>query len=451
MSADLDQNERGPLVQRGVIRQTARALAFLLIALAGMGVAHSHRSFAVLRVGPLFILDAVFLIWIPLACISGIQPLLRHWKVLLLPGLYFSWGMALLIADIIGSWGQTPWMQMSRHSILFIYPMMWLTVSLWMVLTDRKLTWLTLGAIFLITLEKTVQLEIVTNISIGPLVALPFLFLLTHIARLQSESKPVPRRYWVGFLALGLFTYYPFWEMWFHSMQRTILLILVMLSFGVPYLLCVHEKWNRRIAFKSSFAAITILLSGFMIGSVGRAIHIEDRPWESFKHNFYSSMQHGEDVPDKNDPKSQPFQARYRKFSWLQAIADWKRRPILGIGFIPSVPSYVLPTRRNTGGFEAPGDPPVNGPHNSYLNVLARMGVIGLLLLLMTGAYWLKCARKVILNPGIPGLLALFLFFVPLNGALHALFNIGFESPHNSFVMWLFAGWTIGTSLEKTV
>jgi hypothetical protein len=37
---------------------------------------------------------------------------------------------------------------------------------------------------------------------------------------------------------------------------------------------------------------------------------------------------------------------------------------------------------------------------------------------------------------------------LPVNGAIHAFFNIGFESPHNSMVMWLVFGMLVTSHRE---
>jgi O-antigen ligase len=124
---------------------------------------------------------------------------------------------------------------------------------------------------------------------------------------------------------------------------------------------------------------------------------------------------------------------------WKTALRDWRSHPVLGIGFLPEVPSYVQPWAPNTGNYESFHAPPVSGPHNSYLSVLARMGLVGsglflwLMVVLLRQA--IALARE---HPhAIPELL---LLFIPLNGAVHAFFNVGFESPHRCMILWLVSG-----------
>ena len=156
------------------------------------------------------------------------------------------------------------------------------------------------------------------------------------------------------------------------------------------------------------------------------------------------SMQHGEHVPTAEDPT--PFQFRARGFMWRRAIKDWRQNPLFGIRFIPEVPSYIRSWRANTGGFPWPNDPPTSGPHNSYLSVLARMGIIGFVFLTMIAFVWLRTVFR-LCREGSMDLIDLFFIFVPLNGAVFAFFNVGFESPHNCVLMWLFLGFLFAQRL----
>ena len=148
-------------------------------------------------------------------------------------------------------------------------------------------------------------------------------------------------------------------------------------------------------------------------------------------------MRHGEDTP--GDPKSRIIEFRVRRYMWNSAFSQWLRSPIIGIGFLPEVPSDIQPGAPNVGGYQAVGTPPVSGPHNSYLSILTRMGVIGFILFGWLMAALLRRAWALIgQHPQtIPDLL---LIVIPLNGLIHAAVNVGLESPHHCMLLWLVAG-----------
>jgi hypothetical protein len=170
--------------------------------------------------------------------------------------------------------------------------------------------------------------------------------------------------------------------------------------------------------------------------------------WSKIMNNAMKSLQHSEDVPDASNPR--PFQFHMRKFLWQTAIADWRQNRIFGIGFILEVPSYMRPGWPNIGGFVDKNDPPVSGPHNSYLSVLARMGIIGLVLLIILTVQTFRSISALFRERPVSFTDAFFIV-VPVNGAIHAVFNVGFESPHRCMLMWLFIGFLFArTSLPRS-
>ena len=153
--------------------------------------------------------------------------------------------------------------------------------------------------------------------------------------------------------------------------------------------------------------------------------------------NVNNAMLHGEDRPIPGRTKN--FVMRTRRFMWKMAIHDWLQRPWIGMGFVSVVPSYVTPNLTNVVVAKIFERPPVAGPHNSYLSVLARDGVIGsIVFICILGAVFNGVYRFLRRSPLALG--ELILCFVPLNGLFYALLNSGFESPHNCFLLWLYSG-----------
>jgi O-antigen ligase len=130
----------------------------------------------------------------------------------------------------------------------------------------------------------------------------------------------------------------------------------------------------------------------------------------------------------------------FRKTMWLDALGLYAESPIVGIGFQRPVVYRVL----WGGDLHVPNDgnwyagrqlPPISGPHNSYLNALVRMGVLGLLYLplhafaaarLWSSRYWGS-------------------FFLLMAQAVYALFNVGLEGPVRSALLLL----ALGVALKK--
>jgi O-antigen ligase len=120
---------------------------------------------------------------------------------------------------------------------------------------------------------------------------------------------------------------------------------------------------------------------------------------------------------------------------WRDAGQLVWQHPWLGVGLREPVVRRVyaghgkfLP---NEGGFESPGAAPISGPHNSYLNAAARLGLPAALLLLSLHAL------------AFFTLLQYELFFAAWSlggGVLYAFFNVGLEGPLRSFSLLLFLG-----------
>lgn len=113
----------------------------------------------------------------------------------------------------------------------------------------------------------------------------------------------------------------------------------------------------------------------------------------------------------------------FRWYLWQDAWEKFAEKPLAGIGMEEQVVSRLYVGKGlfkpNTGGWETPVSPPVSGPHNSYLNAIARLGIWGVILpLLFLATMWRLFSR------GYPALGYAF-----LAQAVYALLNVGLEGP----------------------
>lgn len=133
----------------------------------------------------------------------------------------------------------------------------------------------------------------------------------------------------------------------------------------------------------------------------------------------------------------------FRYYMWKDALDLFLENPILGIGFKEQVvyrifggaDKYVPNDSKSWGD---PSAPPISGPHNSYLNALARIGIAAILLLALhlvsicalwaRGRHW---AAALIYGQ-----------------AIYAFFNVGLEGPTRSFFLLLAIGLAIKEAPE---
>jgi O-antigen ligase len=119
----------------------------------------------------------------------------------------------------------------------------------------------------------------------------------------------------------------------------------------------------------------------------------------------------------------------FRGTMWKDAWDLFLEHPFLGIGFQKQVVHRVY----STSGLFSPNDgswgnymqPPIAGPHNSYLNAIARIGILGIFFLVLH--LW---ALKVLIVNKYWGCVALL-----LGQIIYAGFNVGLEGPVRSFFL----------------
>jgi glycosyltransferase involved in cell wall biosynthesis len=169
-----------------------------------------------------------------------------------------------------------------------------------------------------------------------------------------------------------------------------------------------------------------------------------------------SVLQTGSEMIEKADPKRRSENTsdgleKFRYFMWLDAWNLFKSAPVTGIGFFkPVVYRAYFGSGEfydNTqGSFEqrsqkvfSKDSPPIAGPHNSYLNALARMGIFGIgFLLLHLACLWLFVTRCYFAC-----------FFVLFWQILYAFFNVSLEGPIRSFPLLLLIGVGLKLTIEK--
>ena len=455
----------------------SKNLALLIILILVIGVVVFHRGFVKIKIGPFYFLEFGLILWLPLAIYNGLRFLSKNFYLLKGTALFFAFGLLHLFLDFMENKDPVTRNELIRifqHCILFVYPLLWMTVGLWIGYVHQVCVKIFCFILFFTNIFPNFLGQNISNISIGPLLSLPMtLYLHLYLKNMSTTTKNKSEKTFL--ILLIFFTFIPFWRMWFNgSMQRTSLLLLCFIIFSAPQLIECGKKLKLQ-SLKTSLIACLVIIFGFAFSSFFKItleyfdkLNVVHNPNEQqaidyrnkhkqeqkkhsmlsiFKLDFLTSMQHGEDFPDEELPNNQtqnPFQARFRRFCWKTAVSDWLEKPIFGLGFIPEVPSYILPDIKNTGGFESKNAPPVSGPHNSYLSILARMGIIGIFSFLFIGLLWLKNIN--FFNPNFMSkmeldmITGLLLFYIPLNGAIMAFFNVGLEAPHNSMVMWLVAG-----------
>ena len=129
-----------------------------------------------------------------------------------------------------------------------------------------------------------------------------------------------------------------------------------------------------------------------------------------------------------------------RLHMWTSALKSWRLHPIVGIGFVPEVPTEVSLGVKNTWGLESGYAPPISGPHNSFLSIVARTGIVGSLLFIWMIYTFFRQAWTICHVSQPIGIFELLLFILPINGVIYASFNVGFESPPRAMLMWFFLG-----------
>ncbi len=421
-----------------VSRTWARRFAYLFLALAAAGIA-SPTDFTHFHVGPLHSLELILLGWFATLILARTGTLLSRQKPLWPAASFFIWGAILFAIDLIYRRDQISdpltMQRVWQHAVLFVYPVVWMTAGLWLAATDRAITALIILIVLLMNTLPSLLGDIVANLSLGPLTSVVLVVCLD-----KALSWPVRSAerlaYWFISLGLALVTFFPYWRLWYIDapMQRTSLMVLLFMLVATPLL-----RRKKLSSLRTVAITLPVFALGFAIASTGKpAVSIADHVADTI---FGSTEKTGMDTSARLTNFSL---STVRKFWWHQAVQDWKQNPMTGVGFIPEVPSLIvrgLPndwqTVRENPQFHSTS--PISGPHNSYLTILARMGIIGFGLFLLIAANWLWTIWPLIRGREL-NLYEIMVIMLPVSGAIHALLNIGLETPRSCALLWFFAG-----------
>lgn len=420
----------------------------LLVALLGAGVLYS--SFDRIRLGPFYILEWIFATWLIVTAATGTWRDAiagwnwRPWRDVRAGAFFFAlWCGLVAVSDLCFRRDEiASFERFAQHCLLFVYPLMWTLAGAW--LARQPLRPLAIATCVLVVLNGVIPIVrhmSWINMSTGALCSL----LPVYFASRACEQASGRHRYLAVVLAAAMPVFWPFWREWRAAdIQRVTLgLYLFMLGAG-PFVM----NWHRKVRALAQSAMLLGLFAGGIV-AVSIAGSSGAPAAESLRSSFYGALQHGEDFKYDRGGFKVPgasFGFNDRRFWWRTSYEDWLKNPLTGIGFGPEVPSYVRAGVRNDGIFAGAPDmqsylpkKPISGPHNSYLTILVRTGPLGLFAMGLIVVSILLAALKVARRSQV-SVLELTAIFIALNGFLHAFVQLGFETPRNCVLLWLFAG-----------
>ena len=136
----------------------------------------------------------------------------------------------------------------------------------------------------------------------------------------------------------------------------------------------------------------------------------------------------------------------WRQHLWKQVIAGWRQNPWFGRGFGPRMYMTDVTGGRAVG----PDGKWISGPHNSYLTILFRMGLVGLF------GFCFFCVPVVMrsfsrmLNQVRGGnFLGALNFATFLSIAFFTFFNVSLENPQSGIWFWVFLGILVAEQREN--
>lgn len=132
----------------------------------------------------------------------------------------------------------------------------------------------------------------------------------------------------------------------------------------------------------------------------------------------------------------------WRYHLWASAMQEWKQKPLLGVGFgEPIVKSVSF-------GYLFIDGKRISGPHNSFITLLYRLGVVGVLAFL---SIWLTplllTLFSAVFRNGDAEVLASATAGICM--AFFCAFNICLESPQGGVPFWLFLGLLWVSSIKR--
>jgi hypothetical protein len=199
----------------------ARFSAYGCLFLAALGTSFGARNFAIVHVGPFYILESLFSVWFLFAFIGGREilfskPMRATVRMALL---IMGYGFSLLLYDGVTMHVAQQTLSLPRvlqHSILYVYPFMWILAGAWLFFINPQVTDFLAWAILLVTGYNNLKGENIHNFAVGPLGVL-FSLILLH----QAWESRYRWRALAGSIVVGLLAFWPYGEMLHTTVQRT--------------------------------------------------------------------------------------------------------------------------------------------------------------------------------------------------------------------------------------
>ncbi len=240
-------------------------------------------------------------------------------------------------------------------------------------------------------------------------------------------------RAWPVLMLVGLALGVNYWEKYQRTALVGIVFTVALLFYSLP---------ERRVRILNRLG---LLLLFFSIGLLtwqplgARNIVTHQKSWWIPQQSEHWSLSTGLGVIAKSQPLQKAQLNEYglevfRSSMWMDAFNLFLSRPLVGIGFQKQVVHRIFSGgtiyHPNDGSWALIPQPPISGPHNSYLNAIARLGILGALFMVMH----LLAGRRLWLNECYG------CFFLLVSGVIYAFFNVGLEGPIHSFLLLTMIG-----------
>jgi len=417
------------IVSRTVALQARQIGLVALIALV-VGTAAFNRDFALLRLGPVYVTELALAILCVTAAVELVQGKVKlfpkdkraKWVVIAALG-YLIWGTVRLGPDLIGAAN----LATIRNFALVYYAafcvVTWTAVQLSNV--DRIAEIVLAAIVILSTITNTATFvlfylqEGVTddpNLKVIPgqaaVFALLSVVILICMIRFRVFSNIVlgPQVLIALLIVNILFVYL--------SGHRS---AFISVGAGISILALSKEKrkisWTKALLGFAVFAVLLVVAWKFVAPSVG----VLAEKYETIL------------------APTEEANAAWRLAFWIAMVGLWWSAPIAGVGF-----AYDFVNVEPWGLVEEHYD-----PHNSYLAILARMGIIGMVLTVVFLIVTCTMFAKVMRSATSPKrrMLAACLFASFIAMAMFASANVTLESPYHAIFLWIFAG--LGVALSQ--
>lgn len=412
---------------RGWLLSLGGDASFWLLALFVLGMSAFNRDFARVGIAPVYITEvilALLLVMVTPRLLVGDtlwlprQPAAR--RIIVILALYVIYGLLRLSPSILFGGGDL--LETLRNFALFYYGIFGL-IGWWILqgpLGKKRSDTLLWGIVVVSTLTNTYfacSFILTAGVVDDPYVkvisgqaalfslfsALILFAVLLHGA-FQVKDNPVFFGAAIGALLLHI-------TLIFFSGHRSGLLALAA-AMGVVWL-----SGKRRLRLNFRWVAVALLFAVLILswGAVDAYFKLISQKYETF---FQLS-----DEPN----------AAWRFVMWIRLLTLWSSSPIFGVGF-----SYDFATQEPWGVMtEERID-----PHNSYVAILARTGIVGLGLVLYVlwsvGRLLIRLKRGMRQNSDL--FLADSLLGCLTAVAVYASMNVILETPYHGIFFWLLMG-----------